>query len=107
MQTFDFTDEFILIQELKCKNLDAFSWLCKEYSEDLLMQAYKTFGDVTIAVETVGNLFIALWEGDKLGNITLPIDKYLEEELLDLYGLNLVDIKKDVSFFSHNKQSIN
>ena len=90
MKPFDFTDEFILIEELKCKNLDAFSWLCKEYSEDLLIQAYKIFGDVNVAVEKVGNLFILLWEGNKLDSITLPIDKYLTEGLLNLYGVNLV-----------------
>ena len=84
MKSLDFADEFTLLNELKCRNFDAFSWLCKEYSEDLLILAYTILGDASLANEKVEKLFIVLWGNNKLGNITLPIHKYLSTELQNL-----------------------
>jgi hypothetical protein len=77
----DFEDEYVLLEGLKNKNVNAFATLYKEYSEDLLLLAYTLVGDAHLCHRAVDALFTDLWEKDVFTHITPPIHHFLYSEL--------------------------
>jgi DNA-directed RNA polymerase specialized sigma24 family protein len=84
MKTLDFDEEVKLLNDLKRKNLKAFSRFYSEYSQDLLILAYNLLGDGSLCRKKVDELFTGLWEENKFANIQPPIHNYLYTELRKL-----------------------
>ena len=84
MKTLDFEQELQILNDLKQKDLKAFSRFYSEYSEELLILAYAISGDVLVSRKKVDQLFTDLWENNKFGDIIPPIHNYLYTELRKL-----------------------
>ena len=77
-------DEHKLLEELKRKDIQAFARFHSEYSNDLLIFAFTLLEDAPLAIKKVDELFLSMWEENKLDNIELPIYNYLCQELRKL-----------------------
>lgn len=81
MKTLDFEEEIILLNDLKDKDLKAFSRFYSEFSCDLFVLAYTILGDEPQRRQKVDQLFSDLWDDNKFEDITPPIHNYLYTEL--------------------------
>jgi len=81
MKKNDYEEEEALLTRLKNKEIKAFRYFYKEYSEDLLILAFCLLENVSQATRVVDELFERLWMDATFECIYPPIHRCLYAEL--------------------------
>jgi hypothetical protein len=81
MHTRDWNNEETLLTALQNREMRAFMYMYKEFSEDMLIFAYGILENSRQSIQIVDDFFEYLWEKGNFSEIRPPIYKCLMEEL--------------------------
>jgi DNA-directed RNA polymerase specialized sigma24 family protein len=70
-----------IIYQLQQRNIQAFKALCHDYAEDMTILAYILLEDSNQANQVVDDLLLRLWSEDGFRNATIPLHKFLFQEV--------------------------
>src|SRR5688500_5372982 len=73
----DFSDERILLAELKLTNFKAYAHLYKEYRYWMVIKAYVHLGDELASQDLVQELIVDLWQYKLYENVNTTLKGYL------------------------------
>lgn len=82
MKKEDYEAEMALLHELENGSIQAFLRFYKNYSEDLLIVAFCILNDSARSIYIVDLIFENLWREARFVHITIPIHKFLYNQLV-------------------------